>query len=74
MNSSSNSQRSQTLGKTLSYTHSTQQVSGTCENGKFKLTVYEEGIIRIQATRSANFESNPYSVIASPSTVSIEFE
>ncbi len=41
-------------------------ITGTTAKGKFKFTVYQAGMIRVQASRYEEFESNPYSVIKSP--------
>lgn len=68
-----NSQRSQTFGKVTSWKFENQVLEGKSEFGKFRLTIFEDGILRVQASRFDEFESNPYSVIADPKTVQFDF-
>ena len=63
---SRNSFRHQPFGKVLKWNKTLDGLSGTSGFAYFKLTVFEPGIIRVQASRFENFESNPYSVIVSP--------
>lgn len=44
-------------------------LEGNSDLANFRITVYKSGVIRIQASRFDSFESNPYSVIASPEDV-----
>jgi alpha-glucosidase len=44
-------------------------IEGSSVAGKFKFTVYDSGMIRIQMSRYPDFESNPYSVISTPKSV-----
>jgi alpha-glucosidase len=44
-------------------------IEGISIAGKFKFTVYDSGMIRIQMSRYPDFESNPYSVTATPKRV-----
>jgi alpha-glucosidase len=51
-----------------------QGIEGRSEHAFFKITVFLDGIIRIQASRFDTFESNPYSVVAAPSSSSFILE
>ena len=44
-------------------------IEGDTLVGRFKFTVYDSGMIRIQMSRYADFESNPYSVITTSKSV-----
>ncbi|MDF2158103.1 glycoside hydrolase family 31 protein [Algoriphagus sp. CAU 1675] len=61
-----NSSRFLSMGKVLEWKQTETGISGISENGFFKLSVYEEGTIRIQASRHQDFDPNPYSVVSSP--------
>ncbi|MHA7128246.1 glycoside hydrolase family 31 protein [Algoriphagus namhaensis] len=49
-------------------------IEGNTSTGKFKFTVFDSGIIRIQASRFEKFEENPYSVISSPTSTFFQIE
>ncbi|WP_332910847.1 hypothetical protein [Algoriphagus boritolerans] len=49
-------------------------LEGKSEVGRFRISVYQGGIIRIQASRYDSFESNPYSVISEPDKVNFNLE
>ncbi|TDQ18631.1 alpha-glucosidase [Algoriphagus boseongensis] len=70
---SQNSHRSQTFGKVLSWELNQHVLEGRSELAKFRISVLEEGIFRIQASRFDEFESNPYSVIAQPENQQFDF-
>lgn len=49
-------------------------IKGETANASFMLTVYQEGLIRVQVTNDKSFSPNPYSVISSPQGTRFEFE
>ena len=49
-------------------------IEGETENARFQLSVYLEGIIRVQVTNKQDFTPNPYSVMLSPQISQFEFE
>lgn len=53
-------------GKVLHWQRETNGVSGKCDNGQFRVTIYRGGIMRIQITRDDSFEDFSYSVINTP--------
>ncbi|MBN3519662.1 glycoside hydrolase family 31 protein [Algoriphagus lutimaris] len=65
-----NSARYQSMGPVKTWNKTSQGISGMTENGTFQITVYQSGVIRIQASRSDQFDTNLYSVVASPEEVS----
>jgi alpha-glucosidase len=71
---SRNSFRHQPFGKVLKWNKTPDGLSGTSGFAYFKLTVFEPGIIRVQASRFENFESNPYSVIVSPNPTAFQIQ
>ncbi|WP_051286930.1 glycoside hydrolase family 31 protein [Algoriphagus mannitolivorans] len=70
---SKNSNHNQTFGKVLSWKYENQVLEGNSEIGKFRLSFFENGIVRVQASRFDEFESNPYSVIAQPESCQVDF-
>jgi len=60
------SRLSEHAGKVLHWQRETNGLSGKCENSQFRVTVYREGIMRIQITRDEGFEDFSYSVINPP--------
>lgn len=64
-----NSSKNQHLGKVNFWEKNANGISGKTTNGSFKLSIFREDIIRIQASLFNEFETNPYSVIASPQPV-----
>ena len=61
-----NSARLLTMGSVIDWNQTTHGYSGKTENGIFQVTVFQSGIIRIQATRFDSFDPNVYSVISKP--------
>jgi len=57
------------MGAVNSWKQTDLGIEGNSVAGRFKFTVYDSGMIRIQMIRYPDFESNPYSVIASPKNV-----
>ncbi|NVJ87084.1 MAG: glycoside hydrolase family 31 protein [Algoriphagus sp.] len=62
------SSRHQGLGSILSWKEDIFGIAGETTNGFFKLTFYNESIIRFQASKFEAFDQNPYSVIIKPET------
>lgn len=71
---SRNSFRNQSFGKVIDWHPSSDGLQGRSAFAYFKLSVYSEGIIRVQASRFSSFESNPYSVIVEPKNTPFEIE
>lgn len=63
---SRNSSRNQSIGKVLFWNETSSGLEGKSENAHFKITVYRGDIIRIQASRFEEFESDPYAVVQEP--------
>ncbi len=63
---SHNSSRHQGFGRIQEWKQTETGIEGQSEFGRFRISVFQEGIIRIQASRFDSFESNPYSVISKP--------
>ena len=63
------SRLSEHAGKVLNWQKETNGISGKTERGRFLVTIYREGIFRIQITREDFFEEFSYSVVASPTDV-----
>ena len=70
---SRNSHQSKSLGKVHSWTYENQILEGIGDTGKFKISFFENGIVRVQATQFEDFESNPYSVISEPQPCQVDF-
>ncbi len=64
----SNSSLSQSLGTLSKWTPERFGISGETENGKFRVLVYNDHIVRITITREDRFEGLSYAVIASPAS------
>ncbi|MBM3168295.1 MAG: glycoside hydrolase family 31 protein [Bacteroidetes bacterium] len=71
---SRNSFRNQALGKVTEWHPSSDGLQGRSAFAFFKLTVYSEGIVRVQASRFSSFEPNPYTVIVEPKNTPFEIE
>lgn len=41
-------------------------IDGNTSSGSFKITIYKSGLIRVQASRFVEFDTNPYSVTLEP--------
>lgn len=68
-NLSRNSARHRGFGKITQWQQTAVGLEGKSDLAQFRITIYQDGIIRIQASRFDSFESNPYSVITSPDQV-----
>lgn len=66
------SRLSEHAGKVLDWQKETNGISGTAERGKFRVTIYTDGIFRIQITREDFFEDFSYAVVATPEEVGFE--
>ena len=71
---SRNSFRHQAFGKVLKWSKTPDGLSGSSDFANFKLTVFETGIIRVQASKFQSFESNPYSVVVQPKSIDFDLE
>ena len=71
---SRNSFRHQAFGKVLKWSKTPDGLSGSSDFANFKLTVFETGIIRVQASKFQSFESNPYSVVVQPKSMGFDLE
>jgi alpha-glucosidase len=49
-------------------------IKGETAHASFKLTVYQEGLIRVQVTNEQTFSPNPYSVVSTPQVSHFEFK
>jgi alpha-glucosidase len=64
-----NSFRSRSIGAVKSWSLTQTGLVGNTDHANFRISVYKEGIIRVQATKHEQFEPNPYSVVVHPETV-----
>jgi alpha-glucosidase len=71
---SRNSFRHQAFGKVLKWSKTPDGLSGSSDFANFKLTVFETGIVRVQASKFESFESNPYSVVVQPKSIDFDLE
>ncbi|WP_111671082.1 glycoside hydrolase family 31 protein [Algoriphagus litoralis] len=71
---SHNSSRHQSFGRIQEWIQTETGIEGHSEFARFRISVFQEGIIRIQASRFDSFESNPYSVISEPAQVDFSIE
>jgi alpha-glucosidase len=71
---SRNSFRHQAFGKVLKWSKTPDGLSGSSDFANFKLTVFETGIVRVQASKFESFESNPYSVVVQPKSIGFDLE
>ena len=80
MNSSSssptsrNSFRHQSFGKVLDWRQTPQGIEGKSDLAYFRITVFSEGVIRVQASRYDTFSSNPYSIVVGPAPTEARLE
>jgi len=49
-------------------------IEGNTISGRFRFSVFDSGVIRVQASRFTEFEENPYSVVSKPKPTSYEVE
>lgn len=66
---SRNSARHRDFGIIKEWQQTESGIEGKSDFAHFRISVYQQGIIRIQASRFDSFESNPYSVISGPEKV-----
>ncbi len=71
---SRNSFRHQAFGKVLNWSKTPDGLTGSSDFANFKLTVFETGIVRVQASKFESFESNPYSVVVQPKSIDFDLE
>jgi alpha-glucosidase len=71
---SRNSFRHQAFGKVLNWSKTPDGLTGSSDFANFKLTVFETGIVRVQASKFESFESNPYSVVVQPKSIGFDLE
>ncbi len=61
---SRNSARHRGFGQITAWQATSSGLEGKSDSSHFRITVFDEGIIRVQASRHESFEVNPYSVVA----------
>src|SRR5688572_9667566 len=66
-----NSALSHSLGDLIQWGQEKSGLTGETKNGKFRIQLYNENIVRIQVTQEKHFEDFSYSVIATPQAVSV---
>ncbi|MEO5599552.1 MAG: glycoside hydrolase family 31 protein [Cyclobacteriaceae bacterium] len=66
MSSKINSRLNQHSGRIVRWEKNLLGITGTTEHSKFLVTIYDDGVIRIQLTREEFFEDFSYATIASP--------
>jgi alpha-glucosidase len=71
---SRNSFRHQSFGNVLNWTQLPQGIEGRSELAYFRITVFTDGIIRVQASKYDTFATNPYSVVVGPEPTKIDLE
>lgn len=71
---SKNSARNSNFGEIVDWKSNRTGIEGKSKRSIFKITVYQDGIIRVQASRMENFESNPYSVVVAPEQVDFKLQ
>lgn len=72
MSSKFKSVRSQSLGKLLSWKKDPAGISGTTDNGQFRVQFYSDAIARISITREESFDDFSYATIAQPTDIAFE--
>jgi len=63
-----NASLSQSLGKLTKWSLERFGINGETENGRFRVLVYNDHIVRITITRDDRFEDLSYAVVASPTS------
>lgn len=71
---SKNSCRNQSLGRVISWETSPSGIIGQCEAGYFCISIFRDDIIRVQASRYSEFETNPYTVVQKAINSAFSFE
>jgi alpha-glucosidase len=69
-----NKKLSNSLGTLLGFEHFQYGIEGKTTFGQFRITLYSDHIIRIQATLEEYFEESSYAVVAKPGTVDFAVE
>src|SRR5688572_28060846 len=69
-----NSSRSHSLGDLTEWKEEKYGLTGDTTQGKFKISVYNDNIVRIQITKENSFENFSYSVIVNPHDEKIDIE
>src|SRR5687767_5178121 len=69
-----NSSRSHSLGVLTEWKPEKYGLTGETTQGKFKISVYNDNIVRIQITKENSFENFSYSVVVSPHDEKIHIE
>jgi alpha-glucosidase len=72
--SSRNSSRHCGFGAVSEWSQTVDGLTGKGSSAHFRITVYNAGIIRVQAGLHDGFETNPYSVIAQPENTDFKLE
>lgn len=72
LNESQQSSRFSAFGSVDFWQENEHGIEGNTSTGRFRFSVYDQGLIRVQASRFSTFEENPYSVIQVPSTMDFE--
>jgi len=73
-NRKKSSNLSSSMGAICSWQKTPFGIEGKTTTANFKISVYKSGIIRIQATKFEEFDSNPYSVIIEPQSDAFDLE
>lgn len=60
------------IGEVIFWENNPNGIQGKTETGFFRITVYDNSIIRVQVSREDYFSPNPYSVITDPKEVEFE--
>lgn len=71
---SRNSARHLGVGQIKEWNQTEIGIEGKSEEARFRISVFDEGIFRIQVSRFDPFESNPYSIIAKPGSVDFHLD
>jgi alpha-glucosidase len=66
-----NSALSSSLGDLVKWDQEKSGITGDTKNGKFRIQLYNDNIVRIQVTKEKHFEDFSYSVVAEPQADSI---
>jgi alpha-glucosidase len=69
MSSKFKSVRSQSLGKLQSWKREATGITGSTDNGQFRLQFYSDSIVRISITRDNSFDDFSYSVVVEPKDI-----
>src|SRR5690606_29071257 len=64
MSASRNSARHRSFGEVVFWQSTPIGIEGRSEFAHFRITVFDDGILRVQASLHDSFEPNPYSVVA----------